>query len=188
MTWAPLKSGSTAVPLCSAARERRPDSAAVRSTPASHRSATHHAVTIHVATSSPSRERSLAPVLDAGRGAFGCPTGPPCSSCGRRWRVRPDARDASGHHDPTRRPKQVPRPRRGIAEHHREGADHVALQVVTEDGAPLPRDEWRTLAAALRLSGPDDPRDQTPRRGRAAFDPATETSVAPQMSGSCSWA
>jgi probable F420-dependent oxidoreductase len=40
--------------------------------------------------------------------------------------------------------------RNRIAEHHRAGADHVCIQVITEDGARLPRDEWRTLAAALR--------------------------------------
>ena len=39
--------------------------------------------------------------------------------------------------------------RNRIAEHHRAGADHVCIQVVTEDDARLPRDEWRTLAAAL---------------------------------------
>ncbi len=37
-----------------------------------------------------------------------------------------------------------------IAEHDRAGADHVPLQLVPEDGAAQPRDEWRTLAAALR--------------------------------------
>jgi probable F420-dependent oxidoreductase len=39
--------------------------------------------------------------------------------------------------------------RNRIAQHHWAGADHVCIQVVTEDGAALPRDEWRTLAAAL---------------------------------------
>lgn len=29
------------------------------------------------------------------------------------------------------------------------GADHVCIQVATEDGTRLPRDDWRTLAAAL---------------------------------------
>ncbi|HKA13145.1 MAG TPA: hypothetical protein VKI99_22020 [Candidatus Dormibacteraeota bacterium] len=37
--------------------------------------------------------------------------------------------------------------RNRIAEHYRAGADHVSVQVATEDR--LPRDEWRTLAAAL---------------------------------------
>jgi probable F420-dependent oxidoreductase len=40
--------------------------------------------------------------------------------------------------------------RNRIADHHLAGADHVCMQVVTEDDAALPRDEWRTLAAALR--------------------------------------
>ncbi len=39
--------------------------------------------------------------------------------------------------------------RNRIAEHYRAGADHVCIQVKTEDGTRLPRDEWRTLAAAL---------------------------------------
>jgi probable F420-dependent oxidoreductase len=37
-----------------------------------------------------------------------------------------------------------------IAAHHLAGADHVCIQVVTGDSRALPRDEWRTLAAALR--------------------------------------
>ncbi|HEY7202267.1 MAG TPA: LLM class F420-dependent oxidoreductase [Candidatus Dormibacteraeota bacterium] len=36
-----------------------------------------------------------------------------------------------------------------VAQHHDAGADHVCLQVVTADPAALPREEWRTLAAAL---------------------------------------
>jgi probable F420-dependent oxidoreductase len=40
-----------------------------------------------------------------------------------------------------------------IAEHHEAGADHVAIQVVTggdRAAAALPREQWRTLAEALR--------------------------------------
>ena len=37
-----------------------------------------------------------------------------------------------------------------VAQHHQAGADHVCIQVVTEDPAALPRQEWRTLATALR--------------------------------------
>ena len=39
--------------------------------------------------------------------------------------------------------------RNRIAKHHQAGANHVAVQVVT-DSAALPMDGWRTLAAALR--------------------------------------
>ena len=40
-----------------------------------------------------------------------------------------------------------------IAEHHEAGADHVAIQVFTgREG--LPREEWRTLAEALRAVSP----------------------------------
>jgi len=41
--------------------------------------------------------------------------------------------------------------RERIAEHHRAGADHVCLQVLTPGGLELPFEEWRTLAAALSL-------------------------------------
>jgi probable F420-dependent oxidoreductase len=40
-----------------------------------------------------------------------------------------------------------------IAEHHAAGADHVAIQVITDDeygAGPLPRQQWRELAAALK--------------------------------------
>ena len=40
-----------------------------------------------------------------------------------------------------------------IAEHHAAGADHVAIQVITEGPygqGPLPRQQWRELAAALK--------------------------------------
>jgi probable F420-dependent oxidoreductase len=33
-----------------------------------------------------------------------------------------------------------------VAAHHRAGADHVCLQVITADRNALPRAEWRTLA------------------------------------------
>ena len=36
-----------------------------------------------------------------------------------------------------------------VAQHHDAGADHVCVQVITADPAALPREEWRTLAAAL---------------------------------------
>jgi probable F420-dependent oxidoreductase len=36
-----------------------------------------------------------------------------------------------------------------VARHHDAGADHVCLQVITASPAELPREEWRTLAAAL---------------------------------------
>lgn len=42
--------------------------------------------------------------------------------------------------------------RNRIAEHLQAGADHVSINVVTKDPAVLPRDKWRTLAAALRLA------------------------------------
>lgn len=42
--------------------------------------------------------------------------------------------------------------RNQIAEHHQAGADHVCINVVTAKRAVLPRDEWRTLAAALHLA------------------------------------
>src|SRR5215472_5410566 len=41
--------------------------------------------------------------------------------------------------------------RERIAEHHRAGADHVCLQVLSPGGLELPFEEWRTLAAALSL-------------------------------------
>ena len=44
--------------------------------------------------------------------------------------------------------------RERIAQHHRVGADHVCLQVVTPASADLPLEEWRTLAAALSLPTP----------------------------------
>jgi probable F420-dependent oxidoreductase len=40
---------------------------------------------------------------------------------------------------------------RRIREHHAAGADHVPIQVVTDDPSTLPRREWRRLAAALGL-------------------------------------
>lgn len=36
-----------------------------------------------------------------------------------------------------------------VAEHRQAGADHVCVQVLTNDPAALPRDEWRRLAPAL---------------------------------------
>jgi probable F420-dependent oxidoreductase len=39
--------------------------------------------------------------------------------------------------------------RERVAAHHRAGADHVCLQVITDDRTALPRAEWRSLAAAL---------------------------------------
>jgi probable F420-dependent oxidoreductase len=36
-----------------------------------------------------------------------------------------------------------------IAQHHKAGADHVCIQVITATPQALPRDEWRTLAAVL---------------------------------------
>jgi len=44
--------------------------------------------------------------------------------------------------------------RERIAEHHRAGADHVCLQVLTPAAPELPIGEWRTLAAALSLRAP----------------------------------
>jgi probable F420-dependent oxidoreductase len=38
---------------------------------------------------------------------------------------------------------------RRVAEHREAGADHVCIQVLTEPGAPMPRDAWRLLAPAL---------------------------------------
>lgn len=45
------------------------------------------------------------------------------------------------------------RVRDGVEAHRRAGADHVAVQVLTADGAPreLPRAEWRELAGLLGL-------------------------------------
>jgi probable F420-dependent oxidoreductase len=39
--------------------------------------------------------------------------------------------------------------RRRVAAHHDAGADHAALQVLTDDRSVLPRAQWRELAAAL---------------------------------------
>jgi probable F420-dependent oxidoreductase len=36
-----------------------------------------------------------------------------------------------------------------VEQHHAAGADHVCLQVITENPTALPRAEWRTLAPAL---------------------------------------
>jgi hypothetical protein len=33
-----------------------------------------------------------------------------------------------------------------IAQHHANGADHVCIQVLREDPAVLPLDEWRAIA------------------------------------------
>lgn len=44
--------------------------------------------------------------------------------------------------------------RERIAQHHRVGADHVCLQVVTPLNVDLPLNEWRMLAAALSLRSP----------------------------------
>ena len=41
--------------------------------------------------------------------------------------------------------------RQGVDAHLDAGADHVALQVLSVDGSGLPREEWRRVAAALRL-------------------------------------
>lgn len=41
--------------------------------------------------------------------------------------------------------------RERIAEHHRAGADHVCLQVLTADGVEQPRAQWRILASELPL-------------------------------------
>ncbi len=40
-----------------------------------------------------------------------------------------------------------------IRQHHEAGADHVCIQVLTGDDNPLPRDEWRVLAAAVLVEG-----------------------------------
>ncbi|UBU16303.1 LLM class F420-dependent oxidoreductase [Nonomuraea gerenzanensis] len=39
---------------------------------------------------------------------------------------------------------------RRLDEHRAAGADHVCVQVITADSTAMPRQEWRTLAAALR--------------------------------------
>ena len=39
-----------------------------------------------------------------------------------------------------------------VAAHHDRGADHVALQVLSLDGASVPMDHWRRLSAALDLA------------------------------------
>jgi hypothetical protein len=38
---------------------------------------------------------------------------------------------------------------RRVGEHLDAGADHVAVQVLSEDPARLPLDEWRSLAGIL---------------------------------------
>ncbi|WP_407687524.1 LLM class F420-dependent oxidoreductase [Mycobacterium sp. HUMS_1102779] len=38
---------------------------------------------------------------------------------------------------------------RRVAEHHSAGADHVCVQVLTDDPTAFPREEWRRIAAAL---------------------------------------
>jgi probable F420-dependent oxidoreductase len=40
-----------------------------------------------------------------------------------------------------------------VAAHFDAGADHVCVQVITEDRSDLPRQAWRDLAAALGLKG-----------------------------------
>ncbi|OON82631.1 LLM class F420-dependent oxidoreductase [Streptomyces tsukubensis] len=42
--------------------------------------------------------------------------------------------------------------REGVAAYHEAGADHVAVQVLTEDMRALPRAQWRELAGVLELS------------------------------------
>jgi probable F420-dependent oxidoreductase len=42
--------------------------------------------------------------------------------------------------------------RERVAAHEEAGADHVCLQVITDDRAEMPRREWRELAAILRLA------------------------------------
>ncbi|OBI78838.1 LLM class F420-dependent oxidoreductase [Mycobacterium asiaticum] len=37
---------------------------------------------------------------------------------------------------------------RRVAEHHKAGADHVCVQVLTEDPKQFPREQWRRIAAA----------------------------------------
>lgn len=39
--------------------------------------------------------------------------------------------------------------RERIAEHHAAGADHVAIQVITQNPAALPRHEWREIAQVI---------------------------------------
>jgi probable F420-dependent oxidoreductase len=41
-----------------------------------------------------------------------------------------------------------------LVEHFQAGADHVALQVITEDPQALPMDQWRELAGALKDRAP----------------------------------
>jgi hypothetical protein len=36
-----------------------------------------------------------------------------------------------------------------VAEHHDAGADHVCIQVLTEDRRRMPREEWRELASIV---------------------------------------
>lgn len=43
--------------------------------------------------------------------------------------------------------------RERVAAHHDAGADHVCVQVITDDPRALPRSQWRDLAAALDLTG-----------------------------------
>lgn len=38
---------------------------------------------------------------------------------------------------------------RRVSEHHSAGADHVCVQVLTDDPTAFPREEWRRIAAAL---------------------------------------
>jgi len=38
---------------------------------------------------------------------------------------------------------------RRVAEHHAAGADHVCVQVLTDDPRAFPREQWRRLAAAI---------------------------------------
>ena len=38
---------------------------------------------------------------------------------------------------------------RRVAEHHSAGADHVCVQVLTDDPTAFPREQWRRIAAAL---------------------------------------
>ena len=38
---------------------------------------------------------------------------------------------------------------RRVAEHQAAGADHVCVQVLTDDSTAFPREEWRRIAAAL---------------------------------------
>jgi probable F420-dependent oxidoreductase len=42
-----------------------------------------------------------------------------------------------------------------VAAHHDAGADHVCVQIITDDRAELPRRQWRELAAILGLKGAD---------------------------------